>query len=743
MNITGRSALPAVAVAAGFGLFAFVPHLAPDLSAQEPGSGTVLRGSVVDAAGDPVAGADVFLLETLEGAATGGDGAFLLETAYRGAAVLVVRGEGFEAVRVPVSLPRASPVEVVVDLRVVPIEPIRVRAGAYRMGAGEAESLTPLDVVTTPGANADVLQAVGALPGVQPVEEGAALYVRGGDVAETKVVLDGAVVLAPYRFESGLLSFGTFDPFELEGIAFSSGGFGARHGDALSALLELETAGVPERRDAALTGSLGALAARVSVPVGDDLGIRLAGNRSSTGFMFRLNGHDTDFVRVPESRNGSGSVSWEYRRGGRVKLYAYDEWNRFSVLVDDPAHEGAFTGNDASGLWVLSLRDVSGPLSVRASLSGSRRTQRQEFGAFRLTESDRYYQLRVEASGELQPGLVVRSGGEAERRVARVAGAYPEEAVDLHPDASSTIFDSRVEGDRWAAFGEAEWRPSTAVQVTAGVRRDAATLPGRATWDPRLAAVLRVTDDIHLTGAWGIYHQVAAPLAYEETVGDPSLPSMMSRHLVAGLVARGERGLLRIEAYHRRDEGLVQTDRSYDTEGGGRGTARGLDLFVRGRGPLGLEGRASYSFIDASRTDPNTGTLARSPYEIRHSLRLVLERGFGGSFRLGGTLRLATGRPYTPVVDAVRDDAAGVWRPVYGAPQSRRLPTYARLDLTGQYLHSFGGDDLAVLFVSITNVLDRKNIAAIRYSDDYSETEPQPAAFRRTVYFGVSLTLPF
>lgn len=147
-------------------------------------------------------------------------------------------------------------------------------------------------------------------------------------------------VLAAYRFESGLVAFGTFDPFDLESISFTSGGFGALHGDALARLLELSTAGVPPRREMAATASLGAVAARLHVPLDQTVGIRLTANRSSTELMHRLNGHDTDFLRVPESRNAGGSLTWRYGRDGRVKLYGYDEWNRFAVRMDAPSHEG-------------------------------------------------------------------------------------------------------------------------------------------------------------------------------------------------------------------------------------------------------------------------------------------------------------------------------------------------------------------------------------------------------------------
>ena len=713
-----------------------------DAVAPSGEAGSEIHGRVVNRSGEPVVAADVFLLETLEGGLTGDGGRFRIATDHTGPATVIVHHVGYSEARVSVTLPRAEPLVLVVEVREVPLEPIRARAGAYAMGAGEAQPLTPLDVVTTAGTHADVMQAVAALPGAQPVEEGAALYVRGGDVSETKVVLDGATVLAPYRFESGLVSFGTFDPFALEGIAFSTGGFGARHGNALSGLLELRTAGVPGRREAAATASVGALAGRLHVPFGGSAGLRVAANRSSTTLLHRLNGHDTDFVTVPESRNIGGSLAWDYRPGGVLKVFGYDEWNRFAARLDEPSHTGAYTAEDESAVLLAAIRDVAGAVGFRGTVAFSRRAIDRAFGAFALQEQERLLQARAEFSRTVAPWLLARVGGGIHQHRARIAGSHPEAESDVRPGAPVTAFGARIPSTRGEVFAEVELRPLDRLELTVGVRRDASSLTGEATWDPRLGAVLRVARGAYLTGAFGIYHQVPEPLAYDPTVGDPSLPAMVSRNAIVGVVLEGDVALVRLEAYDKQQARLAQETRAYRYVGGGEGHARGLDVFIRGRGPLGLEGRASYSYIRAERTDPNTGVLARSPFEIRHALTLVLERAYG-PFRLGGTYRYATGRPYTPVVEAEHDGAAGVWRPVYGAPMSALLPRYGRLDATAQLLHSFTGDDLTVLFLSVTNILDRRNVAALRYSSDYSEAEPIESAFRRTFYFGITTTLPF
>ena len=72
------------------------------------------------------------------------------------------------------------------------------------------------------------------------------MFVRGGDVSETKVLLNNTVMLSPYNYQTPAGNYTlTVNPFLLDGIFFSSGGFGARYGNILSGVADLRTAGRP------------------------------------------------------------------------------------------------------------------------------------------------------------------------------------------------------------------------------------------------------------------------------------------------------------------------------------------------------------------------------------------------------------------------------------------------------------------------------------------------------------------
>ncbi|HLL85207.1 MAG TPA: TonB-dependent receptor plug domain-containing protein, partial [Longimicrobium sp.] len=127
------------------------------------------------------------------------------------------------------------------------LEGLTVQASANRMDdTRSGTALKRIDVLMTPGGTADLMQAIQTGPGTTRAAEGSDLYVRGGDPAEAPVWVDGARLVYAGRYESlhgG--AFGVLDPAVLASATFSSGGFGARYGNALSGVLDVETLGRP------------------------------------------------------------------------------------------------------------------------------------------------------------------------------------------------------------------------------------------------------------------------------------------------------------------------------------------------------------------------------------------------------------------------------------------------------------------------------------------------------------------
>lgn len=92
------------------------------------------------------------------------------------------------------------------------------------------------------GISKDAMRSVQLLPGISVNNELSANYnVRGGSYDENSVLINGVRVLEPFHIkEEPLISVGIFNIDLVDKIVFSSGGFSAKYGDALSSVLKID-----------------------------------------------------------------------------------------------------------------------------------------------------------------------------------------------------------------------------------------------------------------------------------------------------------------------------------------------------------------------------------------------------------------------------------------------------------------------------------------------------------------------
>jgi vitamin B12 transporter len=707
-------------------------------SAASAQSRSTLRGIVVSASA-PIAGANVFLIETLEGALSDSAGRWSFTTTHTGPAMLVVEATGFAEVRRTIEMPMGEPITVVVKKGAHALAPTTVVASRYAASDERGATLTTLDVVATPGTNADVMRAIQTLPGVQAVDEGTGLYVRGGDYTETHVLVNDAVLHTAFTYESPNGTFiGTVDPFLLDGIYFSSGGFGARYGNVLSGLVALNTLGKPKRTSFTGTAGLAAVSASGAAPINKHLGLRLATNQFDTDLLFRVNGTTVKYDTPPRGYDRTGSVIWNYRPTGELKVFGIGQTTNLRSVLEDPSYVGAYAFDVKSQLGVLNWHDVFGVWSPTIRVSDTRSRRAQDYGAFRMTTGQRYSGASGQLDWSPSGGITLRTGAEVERNWSELNGSVPDNSFDKKPGARVTVVDSRPFGDRVAGFAEADMLVGARTRLITGLRQDHSSQTHASTRDPRVSAAMTLVPGLVLTTAWGVYHQVPDPLFSDSTLGDPAVASMRASHTIVGIQAGSSGQMIRLELFDKRYDDLAQMTRDFDVAKNGTGSARGADLFMAGSGFPGMRWRVSLSVVSSKRTDPNTGMIARAPFDVTKSVTTVINQSIGSGWHLGLSQHYATGRPFTPVVGAAFDSVLSVWIPRYGAAMSERLPAFRRVDLGLTHLRRIGAVN-AVFFAGASNLFDRDNVFMYRYSADYSTRIAIRSLFKRSYYVGASV----
>ena len=208
---------------------------------------TTINGEVVDTKGQPILGANVYLLGTYDGATTLEDGRFLFSTEETGSQTLVVSYLSYETKSLVLDVLKMKDLQIKLRDDVSTLDTVVLSAGTFEANDNSKVSvLKPLDVVTTASALGDFVGALQTLPGTSTVAEDGRLFVRGGDASETQIFIDGIRVFTPYApTTNNTPTRGRYSPFLFDGITFSTGGYSAEFGQALSSVLLLNTIDEP------------------------------------------------------------------------------------------------------------------------------------------------------------------------------------------------------------------------------------------------------------------------------------------------------------------------------------------------------------------------------------------------------------------------------------------------------------------------------------------------------------------
>jgi hypothetical protein len=701
-----------------------------------------LSGVVTDATSLPLPGATV----ELEGrfvATSDERGAFEITVTPGTSARLRVTLAGFEPFETLVE-PGTSHVDVALQVRRFE-DRVRVTAPPPRPPVEPVYTRQPIDVYRTPGAQADLFRALQTLPGVAAPDDAAGLFVRGGDVGEVLVSLDDAVIAHPYRYETPTGGFrGAVDPFLITGLAFSTGGFSARHGNALSAVMELRGLDRPELPEVTGTIGLAGAAASVAAPLRDRVGLRAAANRTFTGLLFAVNGTSRQFDPAPEGWDGSLDLDWDLQNAGQIKAFALVQRDSVGVETEQDAFIGwlraASRHTFTSGRWDGSL----GGWRASATFGNDVYTRSTSVGVFDLDVEDRTQSWRIDAIRSRGGRVDWRFGGSGALTETTIAGRVPLAGGDLAGVSGDSQFD--VNARDWYAGTYFEATTGLGVvSTTMGARVDRFGMAQATTVDPRLNLRVALGRVHAVRYATGIYHQAPSPTYYDNVRGAARLSPMRAIHHVVGFeTGREAEGVyLRTEGYFKRYGDLPLEDDVLGYDSDGYGWSKGVDVFAQWRASR-LDVRGTASWLRArrrwspsdqrNRYDLPDGVW-RPDFEIPWSAHLIAVVPVGGGVALSGSWRSSAGRLHTPIVGAI--PTGGGYAPVFGPINSERMPRYERLDLAANWLAPVGAGAL-VLFVSLDNALGRVNFFDYRYSPDYSSRQPVVPTSQRSVYVGAT-----
>lgn len=690
---------------------------------------TNLTGKITDEKGQPVPGANVVIKNTYDGGTTDATGNFKFTTDEKGEVTIAVSMIGFEAEEKKTTLNGG---DVLINFSLKEknneLNTVTITAGAFEASdEKKMVILRPLDIVTTAGAMGDIYGALQTLPGTQPTQDQEGLFVRGGDAVEAKTYIDGIEVANPYfSAVPDVPQRGRFSPFLFKGTNFSTGGYSAQYGQAMSSVLSLESQDLPERSRADIS----------VMSVGGGGGYtKKWKNTSLGGYLtyinlrpyFQLNKQNRDWDSPPQNVSGSIIFRQKTSQTGMLKAFVNYQYSDLALNyenLNDPTGttKNHFALNNYNIFSTLSYKEIlADKWTVNVAGSYSKDLNRLYPDDQKLIFKNEVYQGRASLARALGELTTVRVGGEAQYNP--FTNLYNSFAVDSN-ELFSAVF---LEGDIFI---------TRKLVARAGMRVEQSYLLRASNIAPRLSVAYKLAKYDQVSFAYGDFYQTPDKRYLQFT----NLNKFeKATHYIVNFQHVDDKRTFRIEGYYKHYENLVKTEeRSSDPNqtsiaknSDGYGYAQGFDIFWRDKKTFKyVDYWVSYSYIDTKREYLDYVAEVTPTYASKHIFNLVWKRWFPKlNSSIGFTYAYASGRPYYNPNKLDADNFL-----------TDHTKDYHNLSLTASYLTSIG-KHFTVISLSVGNVPGVDNIYSYRYSDDGERRRAVGPTAARTFFIGMFISI--
>ena len=657
-------------------------------------SQTVVSGYVFSRNQQPVIGANVYLDGTYDGSSSNDEGWFEFVTTEEGIQNLIISSLSYETKIISQEVSALNKLKVILREDVNSLDTVVISAGTFEANDNSKVSvLKPLDVVTTASAVGDFVGALQTLPGTSNVAEDGRLFVRGGSADETQIFIDGIRVFTPFTpTTNNIPTRGRYSPFLFDGITFSTGGYGAEFGQALSSVLLLNTINEPDQ-DKTDIGIMSVGANVGNTQKWDTNSLSLSASYINLAPYLTIFNDRNDWQKPFEGAQGEAVFRQKFNKG-LFKFYAAFDATRFELTQEDIDFEEGlkYKLNNHNFYANTSYKGVlsnNWSIETGASFTYAQTQIGIEDTDINSIENSAHFKLKIR-----------------KRFSNRFKFSFGAEQfiTDFNEGlANNQLSDSYgFQNPITAAFAEADIIFSKDLALKLGLRADYSQIFKRFDMAPRAALAYKISQNSQLSLAYGDFYQNPSSnvLKFEQ-----NLQPQKTRHYIFNYQYVNKGKILRAELYRKDYSNLVKFNTEFpqfNTEFNSNGFAyaQGLDLFWRDNsGIKNLDYWLSYSFLDTQREYLNYPEQAQPNFATTHNLSVIGKYWIDGiKSQIGLAYNFSSGRPYTD--------------PNTEGFLTERTKNFNSVSFNWAYLIS----QQKIIYFSVNNVFGFNNVNGYQYS---------------------------
>ncbi len=678
---------------------------------------TTVSGKILDKKNKPIANANIYIDGSYDGTTSNENGEFTFVTNLTGSKTLVISCLTYDSKEIIINIEKFQNQTLILKESINTLDTVVIAAGNLDSGdKARVSVLKPLDIVTTAGSAGNIIAALQTLPGTNNVGEDGRLFVRGGEADETQTFVDGIRVAQPYNATTNNLpTRGRFSPFLFSGMSFSTGGYSAEFGEALSSVLLLNTA------DEATQNQTNWGFMTVGLSVGNTKkftksSLSVNANYINLAPYIATIKQNVDWKKPYQSASGEAVYRYNFANG-IFKLYATFDVSDFELNQESINYIDKIMINLNNNNFYMNSSykgNFGTKWQIQSGLSyGFSQNKINLSNPGNIINDEKATHLKLKFKKTISDRLKLNLGTDY------FITQFNEDFVST----SGSNFNSGYTNSIGAFFTEAEVFFSKELAAKIGLRATNNNLLNENTLSPRFSMAYKVARNSQFALAYGNFNQTPKQDLVKFS-NNHQFESEKAQHYIFNFQYNKDGQTFRAETYFKDYSNLVK----YDTQTAqynsvfnqnGNGFAKGLDLYWRDNKNIkNLEYWISYSYIDSKRDYKNFSTTATPSFVANHTASIVTKYWINDwKSQIGLTHSFASGRPYNDPNETVF--------------MNGKTKEYNSLSFSWVYLLT----TQKILYFSVSNVFGTQNVFGYEYTNTktngiYNRREVTPTADR-------------
>jgi hypothetical protein len=671
---------------------------------------TTISGKVKTADGEPLPGVSLKIKFTSDGGITDSMGTFEIKTNIKGSSYLIASAIGFHP---DSTLIKINGKEIfhsfVLKENKNELQGVQIQIRRNLSEVNRDYTQSAISTAMTAGTAADVTAALQTFPGAAPAGNETGFFVHGGSASETAIMFDGLMVKNAFGSRlPDLANRSRFSTFLFDKSTFTTNGFSAAYGQALSSVLSMDTKGIAQKSSTEYSIiNLGFGAA--STQRFKNSSLTLGANYYNFKPYNSVVNQYTLWQQAPRQYQTSLSYKLKPSKNGMIKVFADYSDTELSFDIKNPivAAKDLLHNRNKNIYLNTNYQDyLTENWKIYAGVGYNRTLESGHVNKDSYFQTDNIWQEKLMIT-RLLPGSSTVSIGAEQFQNSREEG-YAE-GKRSYKDVLS------------AGFAESEIYFNNQLSLKLGLRSEYSSFIRKSNLTPRTAFIFMPYKDHQITTSYGLYYQKPDDSFLAET---SALGYEKSEQFAVDYEYKMLNRLFRITAYYKDYDDLLKIKtpvfsgfQAYgpplqisEFNHNGSGYAKGIDVFYKDKQSLELvEFYASYSYLDTKRNYIDYPDFGRPAFAPEHTFNFVLQKARAKvDWFFSAAYTYSTGRTY--------------YNPLNPVFMGNNTKDYHSISFSATYLPKWIGK-FSAFNLNVNNIFGFNNVFGYRYSYDGARRE--------------------